>query len=208
MKKNVLKNILMLVGLLVFVMLMSGCAPAPIDLSYHGGVSINSIKSNKNQKLHVLPVRDLRNASPDYITTIKTVSYTQYGGEIPVFISFKAQQQLADVVTDALKQNLNNIYVLTDDGQAAILSTNILELNYAYDNGFFTQITSADILLQFKLMDAKHNKILWAKTLRGKAKVQHHNGIKGTSVKELFDKVLDDVVSQLIQEEDFKQAIQ
>jgi hypothetical protein len=188
-------------GLMVFMLSMSGCAltvhDTRVDYKYTKAPAADF--SSSPEKIRVADFEDSRGMDNPRMITHSQNMYgnTMSGGT-------QAEKPVAEIIRDGVVQGLSPAHArIVDDDASVILRGELMEYGYTVVQGFWTGTANTKLLVKLKLTSKSGNTI-WSETLLGKA--SYHGAVSPGEVV-LLQLTLDDFIERLQNNEDFQHAL-
>lgn len=148
----------------------------------------------------VQKLRDARGVDP-HLLAHKGVQMKTSG-------EYDTEREVADIVTDALKETLRSLnYKVADDGGSLALSGDIIKFESAVLMGFWAGAMEGSIQLNLKLTDSATGAVLWTELVSGYTKITGLQVDRGSHRTRVAEEALQDAMKKLGESESFKKAV-
>jgi uncharacterized lipoprotein YajG len=183
------------------VTLLTGCAftKETVQVTFQPPVFPESVSADA--VIVVQKLKDARGMDP-HLLAHKGVQMKTTG-------AYVTDLEVADIVTDALKETLKSLkYRTADDTGALTLSGDIVKFDSAVIMGFWAGAMESSIQLNLKLTDAKTGALLWAELLSGYTKIDGLQVDRAAHRQRVAEEALQDVMKKLGESDSFKKVVQ
>lgn len=115
---------------------------------------------------------------------------------------WQAEKPVADIISDSLRDALQKAQAnITDSGGSLVIEGELVDLDYQVIAGMWSGTLNSQMTVRLQLKRSADGMILWRDTLIAK------DSRKAFKVDEVFRSLLDDLATQMLQDEYFRQRI-
>jgi len=183
------------------VMVLGGCAFTTDVVKIDYTPSSYSKITDCQKSIEVKRIKDMRGVEPTLLS-YKGTQYKTSG-------KYLAEKEVSDIVTDSLKGLLSNLnYKVTGKEGDLVLSGEILKFDQQVIMGFWSGALEGNIQLALKLAENNTGNILWSEIISGYGKKTGLQVDRDVHRKEVIEKALDNLMSNMANSDGFKKAIE
>ena len=182
------------------VTLLTGCAftKETVPVSFQRPLFNETV--TEDAVIVVQKLRDARGVDP-HLLAHKGIQMKTTG-------EYLTEREVADIVTDALKETLSSLhYKIANDAGALTLSGDIIKFDSNPIMGFWAGAMEGSIQLNLKLSDAKTGALLWSELLSGYSKIEGLQIDRAAHREQVAEVALQDVMKKFGESESFKKVV-
>jgi uncharacterized lipoprotein YajG len=197
MNKKILYSIL----IALVICILGGCAFTTSTVKIAYTPSQYSKVTDATKTIEVNRLKDMRGVDP------KLLSYK--GTQYKTSGAYVSEREVSDIVTEAIRNLLSNQnYRIVNDKGILTLTGEIMKFESYVLMGFWSGTIEGNIQLNLRLLDNKNGNIIWNEIFSGTGK---KTGIQIDGEghrKEVIEKTLDNLMSNISNSTSFKKAIE
>jgi hypothetical protein len=192
-------RVFILLGLLAVG--MSGCAFSTDVVKIEYSPSRFTKVTESQKAIEVQRIKDIRGVEPTLLA-YKGVQYKTTG-------KYVAEKEVADLMTDAIRQLLANLNYKVVEGKGDLtLTGEILKFDSQVLVGFWSGSIEGSTQVNFKLTDNQSRNIVWSEMISAYAKKTGLQVDREGHRKEVAEQVLDQLMQKLAESTTFKAAVE
>jgi len=195
------KKILYLIFMALMICILGGCAYTTSTVKIDYSPSKYSKITDATKTIEVNRLKDMRGVDP------KLLSYK--GTQFKTSGSYVSEREVSDIVTEAIKNLLSNQnYRIVNDQGILTLTGEMMKFESYVLVGFWSGQIEGNIQVNLRLIDNKNGNIIWNEIFSGNGKKTGVQIDGEGHRKEVLEKALDNLMSNISDSTSFKKAIE
>ena len=183
------------------ICILGGCAFTTETVKIDYTPSHYSKITDATKTIQVNRLKDMRGVDP------KLLSYK--GTQYKTSGTYVSEREVSDIVTDAIKNLLSNLnYRTVNDKGILTLAGEILKFESYVLMGFWSGAIEGNIQVNLRLIENKNGNIIWNEITSGYGKKTGVQIDREGHRKEVFEKALDNLMSNISNSTSFKKAVE
>jgi hypothetical protein len=185
----------------LMICILGGCAYTTSTVKIDYSPSKYSKITDATKTIEVNRLKDMRGVDP------KLLSYK--GTQFKTSGSYVSEREVSDIVTEAIKNLLSNQnYRIVNDQGILTLTGEMMKFESYVLVGFWSGQIEGNIQVNLRLIDNKNGNIIWNEIFSGNGKKTGVQIDGEGHRKEVLEKALDNLMSNISDSTSFKKAIE
>lgn len=195
------KKVLFLILIVLMICILGGCAYTTSTVKINYTPSHYSKITDSTKTIEVNRLKDMRGVDPKLLA-YKGTQYKTSG-------SYVSERDVSDIVTEAIKTLLSNQnYRIVNDKGNVTLTGEIIKFESYVLMGFWSGQIEGNIQVNLRLIDNKNGNIIWNEIFSGNGKKTGVQVDGEGHRKEVIEKALDNLISNISNSTSFKKVIE
>ncbi len=195
------RKLLYLVVIALTAFTLGGCAYTTSTVKIDYTPSKYSKVTESTKTIEVNRLKDMRGVDPKLLA-YKGTQYKTSG-------TYVSEREVSEIVTEAIKTLLSNQnYKIVNDRGILILSGEIIKFESYVITGFWSGQMEGNIQVNLRLIDNRNGNIVWNEIFSGNGKKTGLQVDREGHRKEVIEKALDNLMSNISNSTSFKKVVE